>query len=228
MWTSPGAWRANQLAEQIEAAFPSGRIDIIAHSMGGLDARYLLSNNPRGVGARIATLSTIATQHRGSPVADLLAGPTPIGPQRLVYDIVKTSIARLGFSAGGLGSLTTGSVMTFNQQCLDSKRVTYLAYAGCGPRSLALRAGGWLIGHTGSTADERANDGLVSVASAQWPDDQLAEPPWPADHLAEVGYDLDHPASRPHFDHLGAIARVVERAVAAAPAMVQQLAQRAP
>lgn len=219
--------RANQLAEQIDAAFPSGRIDIIAHSMGGLDARFLLAHNLRGLTARVATLSTISTPHRGSPVADLLAGPTPLGPQRLVYDIVKSSIARLGWPTGALGSLTTGSAMTFNQQCLDSRQVTYFAYAGCGPRSLALRPSGRLIEHAGATADERQNDGLVSVASAQWPDNRLAEPPWPADHLAEVGYDLDHLASKPSFDSLAAIARIVQRAVAA-DVPERQLVQQAP
>jgi triacylglycerol lipase len=222
--------RANQLAEQIAAAFPSGRIDIIAHSMGGLDARYLLSRNLCGLATRVATLSTISTPHRGSPVADLLAGPTPLGTQRLVYEIVKDALARQGYAIGGLASLTTGAAMTFNQQCPDAPGVTYLAYAGCGPRCYALRAGGWVIERAASTTDERLNDGLVSVASAQWPGTQLAEPPWPADHLAEIGYDLDHPGAKPKFDYLGAITRVVERALAVIPTdeAAQQLAQAAP
>jgi triacylglycerol lipase len=227
--SSSVAVRANQLAEQIETAFPSGRIDIVAHSMGGLDARFLLSNNLRGLASRVATLSTIATPHRGSPVADVLAGPTPIGSQRLVYEIVKDAIARLGCPTGALRSLTTGDAMTFNQQCPDSKQVTYFAYAGRGPRSLPLRPSGWLVEKAGSTEDERQNDGLVSVASAQWPNNQLAEPAWAADHLAQVGYDLDHPASKPAFDYLGAIARVVERALAASGVNpVLEFAQRAP
>ena len=220
---------ANQLAAQIDAAFPSGRIDIVAHSMGGLDARFLLAHNLRGLAGRIATLSTIATPHRGSPVADLLAGPTPLGPQRLVYDIVKDAMARMGYAISGLASLTTGAAMTFNQQCPDLSRVTYLAYAGCGPRSYALRAGGWLIEKVASTGDERQNDGLVSVASAQWPGTKLAEPAWAADHLAEVGYDLDHPSAKPRFDYLGAIKRVVERALAIeVSGPLQQFAQGAP
>jgi len=221
--------RANQLAEQIEAAFPEGRIDIIAHSMGGLDARFLLSHNLRGLTQRIATLSTIATPHRGSPLADLLAGPTPLGPKRLMYELIKDTMARQGYAIGGLANLTTGAAMTFNQQCPDVPGVTYLAYAGCGPRSYALRAGGWVIERAASTADERQNDGLVSVASAQWPGMQLAEPPWPADHLAELGYDLDRPGAKPNFDYLGAMIRVVERALAVTEvAPLQQLAQGAP
>jgi triacylglycerol lipase len=227
--TGTAAGRAGQLAEQIDAAFPSGRIDIIAHSMGGLDARFLLSHNLHNLTGRVATLSTIATPHRGSPVADLLAGSTPIGPQRLVYDIIKAALARLGCPTGALAALTTGSAMTFNQQCLDAKQVTYLAYAGCGPRSFTFRPSGALIEHAASTADERQNDGLVSVASAQWPHNDLAEPPWPADHLAEVGYDLDRPGSKPKFDYLAAIARVVERALSAQSGVsYQHLAQQAP
>ena len=221
--------RATQLAEQIEAAFPSGRIDIVAHSMGGLDVRFLLARNLRGLANRIATLSTIATPHRGSPVADLLVGPAPSGPQRLVYEIVRDTMSRQGYAVGGLANLTTGAAVAFNQQYADVAGVTYLAYAGCGPRSYALRAGSWVIERAASTPDERQNDGLVSVASAQWPGTQLAEPPWPTDHLGEVGYDLDRPGARPEFDHLGAIRRLVDRARAVTPAASpRQLAQGAP
>jgi len=220
--------RANQLAQQIENAFPNGRVDIVAHSMGGLDARFLLSHNLRGLTPRIATLSTIATPHRGSPLADLLVGPTPLGPQRLVYEIVKDAMARLGYSIGGFESLTTGAAVRFNQLCADVPEVHYFAYAGCGPRSYALRAGGWLIEKAASTADERENDGLVSVASAQWPGTQLVEPAWPADHLAEVGYDLDRPSAKPGFDYLGAISRVVDRALRTQPAgLARELARGA-
>ena len=205
--------RANQLAEQIQAAFPQGRIDIVAHSMGGLDARFLASHNLRGLTGRIATVSMIATPHRGSPVADLLVGPTPLGPQRLVYEIVRDAMARQGYQVGGLVNLTSGAALNCNQQCPDIPGITYFAYAGCGPLSYAMRAGGWLVEKAGLTDDERQNDGLVSVASARWPGIQLAEPPWPADHLAEVGYDLDHPGSKPQFDYVTAIKRVVERAL---------------
>src|ERR1043166_1179970 len=71
--------RATDLAKEIDAAFKTGPIHIVAHSMAGLDSRYLLSHNLFGLAApgRVATLSTISTPHHGTPVADLLAGPTP-------------------------------------------------------------------------------------------------------------------------------------------------------
>lgn len=221
--------RAQQLAAQIGRAFPGGPIHIVAHSMGGLDARFLLSHNLEGLASRVTTLSTIATPHRGTPLADLLAGPAPQGPQRMVYDIVRDAMARLGCAAGGLASLTTGAAAAFNRDCLDVPGVQYFAYAGCGPRSYSLRPSAWLIEKMAATADQRANDGLVSVASAQWPSNQLAEPPWLADHLAEVGYDLDRPVAKPQFDYLAAISRVIDRALAASdPTSIRGMARGAP
>src|SRR4051794_11106198 len=51
------------------AALPHARVDVIAHSLGGLDARYALSK--LGLDKRVRSLVTIGTPHRGSPIADL-------------------------------------------------------------------------------------------------------------------------------------------------------------
>src|SRR5271167_2943906 len=71
--------RASTLAATIDAAFRTGPIHVIAHSMAGLDTRRVLSQNLRGLAdrGRIVALSTISTPHRGSPIADLLIGPKP-------------------------------------------------------------------------------------------------------------------------------------------------------
>src|SRR5580658_8847759 len=66
--------RAQQLAAAIAAKFPAGEVHIIAHSMGGLDARCLLAQNLAGLAGRVVSLSTISTPHHGSPVADMLVG----------------------------------------------------------------------------------------------------------------------------------------------------------
>ncbi len=60
--------RAARLAEQI-AALPERRVVIIAHSMGGLDARWAIGR--LGLASRIAALVTIGTPHRGAPLAAL-------------------------------------------------------------------------------------------------------------------------------------------------------------
>ena len=67
-------------AAQLEQAIPpelrhdGAGIHIVGHSMGGLDARYLMSSKGLGRASWIASLTTISTPHRGSPLADLIIG----------------------------------------------------------------------------------------------------------------------------------------------------------
>jgi pimeloyl-ACP methyl ester carboxylesterase len=61
------------LASQIRQLVPTGKVNVIAHSMGGLDTRYLIS---RGSGRdMIQTLITLGTPFRGTLVADIAADP---------------------------------------------------------------------------------------------------------------------------------------------------------
>ena len=55
--------RAAELAEQVRR-LPCERVNIIAHSMGGVDARYAISK--LGLDERVASLLTIGTPHRGT------------------------------------------------------------------------------------------------------------------------------------------------------------------
>ena len=81
--TAGVAKRAGQLGEQIASALgaggaldPAQKTHIIAHSMGGLDSRYLLSPaNPAPNKPRITSLTTIGTPHFGSPIADAVDNP---------------------------------------------------------------------------------------------------------------------------------------------------------
>ncbi len=68
--------RAEQLDRAIppELRHPGAGIHIVGHSMGGLDARYLMSANGLGRASWIASLTTISTPHWGSPLADLITG----------------------------------------------------------------------------------------------------------------------------------------------------------
>ena len=69
--------RGQQLAAAILDVSPSPqKLHVIAHSMGGLDARFAISKVP-GVAERVQTLVTIGTPHRGSPVANAFMNRTP-------------------------------------------------------------------------------------------------------------------------------------------------------
>lgn len=60
--------RAQMLVDKI-TALGHDRVDIIAHSLGGLDSRYAIAK--LGLAKHVRALVTIGTPHRGSPLADL-------------------------------------------------------------------------------------------------------------------------------------------------------------
>src|SRR5512145_1313669 len=65
------AARAAELATFVDA-LDARRVNVVAHSMGGLDARYALAK--LGLRKKVASLVTVGTPHRGTPLADLAAG----------------------------------------------------------------------------------------------------------------------------------------------------------
>src|SRR5579871_1116401 len=99
--------RADALARAIAEAYPEGPIHIIAHSMGGLDSRVLIGRDLRDLSGRIASLTTVATPHRGSPIADLLAGRQADALRRRAADAVTAVFLHLGIDTGALADLTT-------------------------------------------------------------------------------------------------------------------------
>jgi triacylglycerol lipase len=56
----------------------TGKIHLVAHSMGGLDARYLTSVKGLNRASWFASVTTISTPHKGSPLADIITGAQPI------------------------------------------------------------------------------------------------------------------------------------------------------
>ncbi|KAI9597401.1 Alpha/Beta hydrolase protein, partial [Syncephalis fuscata] len=63
------AKRANELHSALCRVLPGREMNFIAHSMGGLDVRYLASH-VRPNEYRVSSLTTISTPHRGSPFMD--------------------------------------------------------------------------------------------------------------------------------------------------------------
>src|SRR5690348_14070009 len=98
--------RARQLKETILRQLeilnrPRDPIIIIAHSMGGLDARYMISC--LGMADRVRALVTVSTPHRGSPYADWCL-------QHLGQRLGGLGLARfIGLDVQALADLTTES-----------------------------------------------------------------------------------------------------------------------
>ena len=67
--TASIADRAATLEKAIAEKYPGREINLIGHSMGGLDCRYLVSKlSPTAF--KPVSVTTISTPHRGSPFAD--------------------------------------------------------------------------------------------------------------------------------------------------------------
>jgi triacylglycerol lipase len=70
--------RGEQLLEQVEyiaAASGAGKVNLIGHSQGGLDVRYVLAARPD----LVASVTTVAGPHGGAPLADWLLENTTAG-----------------------------------------------------------------------------------------------------------------------------------------------------
>lgn len=174
--------RARQLKEsllrQLEPIHRSRgpqKVILVGHSMGGLDARYAVAR--LGLADVMAAVVTIATPHRGSPVADWV-------------------VKHLGERLGGIGlvnllrldlravlDLTTSRCADFNEAVADVPGVPYFSISTAAPwrhiPPYALTS--WAI----VRAAEGENDGLVSARSAVWAN-HLGT--WPVNHWQSINH----------------------------------------
>ena len=157
---------ARFLKERVESVLletGAEKINIIAHSKGGLEARYLISTLKAD--DRIASLTTIGTPHRGSESIEKIpkfvlkvAGFFMNIWMRILGDKHPDAYrAYLSFRAD--------NAEKFNDENPDSPNVYYQSYAFVMRRDILL----WFT-HCIINRIEGENDGLVSVKSAEWGD----------------------------------------------------------
>jgi triacylglycerol lipase len=167
--------RAAQLRGQIER-FGAERVNIIAHSMGGLDARYAITH--LGLGARVASLTTIGTPHQGTPLADCVLA---VGELRRL----RRMLASLGADVDGLYDLTTAQMREFNRLVVDAPDVLYASVIGAARPQLSPVNALLVPGHAYLSRVIGDNDGIVPVGSQSWGErlDEVL-----ADHWAQIGW----------------------------------------
>jgi triacylglycerol lipase len=187
--------RAQQLREQI-VRWTDQPVNLIAHSMGGMDARYLITH--LDMADRVRSLTTIGTAHRGTSLADWF-----ITNYRNRVPLL-LAMEAFGVNVDGFRDCRIGACKAFNEATPDRPGVTYFSYGGAVPQSRVspfLRRA-WTI----LTPLEGPNDGMVSVKSARWGEylGTIA-----ADHFAQTP---DAVFLRPgeDFDAAGFCFRVIE------------------
>lgn len=143
------------------------KVNIIAHSKGGLEARYLASS--LDMGQFIASITLISTPNRGSKTMDLLAR-LPKVLFRIAGCFVNGWCRLIGdkhpdfFTA--CFQFTTAWAAAFNEANPDVDGIVYRSYAGVMRSCRSDMLMWWpnlVIGMV-----EGENDGLVTPESARW------------------------------------------------------------
>jgi triacylglycerol lipase len=232
--------RAASLAPQLDAILEqtgAAKLNLIGHSQGGMDARVLVSAAGLGYADRVASVTTVATPHLGTKVADLVTGLTT-GPLSGVESAAANAF--LGLLQQGVYSIQSNPELlaqvtelttpymanTFNPKYIDAPGVVYASYAGrtnlengdgdCDdgvyanqPSALDIPQPELQPTATYLQALGETSDGLVPVASAKWGTFMECVP---ADHLKECGMLLQNgPDPVSGFDHLVFFRAVVAR-----------------
>jgi len=155
---------------QIKAITGAAKLNIIGHSHGCLYTRDAVSN--LGLGGMVASHTSIAGPHRGSAIADIIVGVVPDSMEWLVGGTLDFVYAFI-FGDTDPNSLQNGydltrSYMTntFNPNTQNVAGIYYQSWAAKAKTSCpsVVLEPTWLV----LLAYEGANDGLVSVTSAQW------------------------------------------------------------
>ncbi len=143
------------------------KVNVIAHSKGGLDARYAISR--LGMAECVASLTTISTPHLGSKVLNAVYdAPAPV-----VKFIAFFVNAFNRFNGDGkpdffmaTRQMSEKGCAAFNDETPDMPGILYQSYAGKmrGPFSDLIFFFLWII----VRLTEGDNDGLVAASSAKW------------------------------------------------------------
>ena len=162
------------------------KVNIIAHSMGGLDARHMMFNdrNDGKIHRHVASVTTVSTPHEGSPFADW--GLDNLKP-------LHSLIQKLGVDLSALKDLRTDSCKMFNRN-QDVKEFETACKGTIKFQSYAGKQGFWgvfsglKIPFEIIRKTEGENDGMVSVRSARWRDEYFKATLDKTDHLNEMGW----------------------------------------
>lgn len=146
-----------------------GKVNIIAHSKGGLDSRAAVSMT--SAGQYVASLTTISTPHRGCEFADYLLGEIPEEEQQVIASGYNTVASKLGdrdpdFLAA-VYDLTSEKCKERNDAVHDDPNVFYQSVGsvlhGASSGQFPLNFTYHLVKYF-----DGENDGLVGVDSFEW------------------------------------------------------------
>lgn len=158
--------------QKLKKMYGYEKMNVVAHSMGGLDMRYAISK--LGIADSVVSLTTVAAPHRGTSLAELVLTAPDTVKEKLgdlanwfgesIYPTQKSN------AVAAVEQLTREYVTKeFNPNVPDADSVFYFSYSaavGKGtnePLNTIYRIQNQLI-----YQQEGANDSFVGVDSAKW------------------------------------------------------------
>ena len=148
------------------------KVNVIAHSKGGLDTRTAISLN--GVAQYVASLTTINTPHRGCEFADYLLSKIPEKTQQSVARTYNAAASKLGDKnpdfLAAVFDLTSEKCNERNKIVKDSDEVYYQSVGSKLNKSVS---GQFPLNFTYNLVKyfDGPNDGLVGEKSFVWGED---------------------------------------------------------
>lgn len=189
--------------EDIVAQTGKGKVNLIGHSHGGFDVRYVAAVRPD----LVASVTTVGTPHKGAELADFLRNNIQEGGfTEAVVSKLANSLGTLeGLLSGdlaqqdslaGLDALTAAGAGAFNAKYpagLPSTKcgagpdqaggIRYYSWTGTAPVTNVLDAGDAALG-VASLVYKESNDGLVGRCSAHF--GTVLRDDYKMNHLDEV------------------------------------------
>lgn len=177
------AGNAAQLKEEILAILKKEncqKVNIIAHSKGGLDARYMISQ--LDMGQHVASLTTLSTPHYGSGLsAHLLKMPHWIA--KIIAFFVNGFFRIFGDQQPNLlqmgQELTTDAMAEFNYAVPNVSSVYYQSFSSIAPQKNAFLL--FIPYKISRYCEQDDTDGMVAVKSSRW-----------GHYRGTMGEEIDH------------------------------------
>jgi len=187
--TTPQA-RGEQLISQIEtirAITGKAKVNLIGHSQGGLDVRYVAAVRPD----LVASVTTVGSPHKGAQLADFLVANFVNGSwtQAVITGLGNALGTAIGLLSGNddpndviasLNSLTAAGLASYNAQypagvpttscgggAASANGIRFYSWSGTGVLTNALDIGDPALGVTSLFYSE-SNDGLVGRCSSHF------------------------------------------------------------
>lgn len=158
-----------QAVMKIIAETGAEKVNIIAHSKGGLDTRYAISS--LGLDKYVATLTTINTPHGGCDMVDYLLGKVSPKMCDWIARRYNSIFTVLGDKApdfmAGIKDLSPVHLKELESRMIDSPDVSYRSCMSCMKSVFSTSFLPLNIGYLTVKKLNGANDGLVWVESAK-------------------------------------------------------------